>query len=182
MIDVRSAAAPRSLGIRVLLVVAGSMLMALSAKLSVPMLPIPITGQTLAIPLLVALLGRNQATFAILAYLLEGALGLPVFAAGALMSATGGYLLAFPVAAFAIGTLYERGLDRNVGLRFAAVFAGTSLVFVGGVAWLVAFYGLSIGGAIAVGVVPFIVGDFIKCGLAAALAPAWPRVAAKLGL
>ncbi len=156
--------------------------MALSAKISVPMYPVPITGQTLAIPLLVALLGRNGATFAILAYLAEGAVGLPVFASGALMSATGGYLLAFPVAAFTIGLLFERGLDRSYATRFVAIFAGTALVFAGGVAWLVAIFHLSPQNAVAVGVLPFMIGDGIKCALASALAPVWPKIAAKLGL
>jgi biotin transport system substrate-specific component len=156
--------------------------MALAAKISVPVYPVPITGQTLAIPLLVALLGRNGATFAILAYLAEGAVGLPVFATGALMSATGGYLLAFPAAAFAIGLLFEHGFDRYYLSRFVAIFAGTSLVFAGGVAWLVAVFHLSPENAIAVGVFPFMIGDGIKCALAAGLAPAWPKIAARLGV
>ncbi len=167
---------------RVLLVLCGSLLMALAAKISVPMYPVPITGQTLAIPFLVVLLGRNGATFAILAYLAEGAFGLPVFASGALVSATGGYLLAFPLAAFAIGLLFERGLDRNYLSRFIAIFAGTALVFAGGVAWLVAVFHLSPQNAIAAGVLPFMVGDGVKCALAAGLAPVGPKLAAKLGL
>lgn len=182
MMDVRSVPFSRSLGIRIVLVLCGSLLMALSAKLSVPVYPVPITGQTLAIPLLVALLGRNGATFAILAYLAEGALGLPVFTPGALMSATGGYLLAFPAAAFAIGLLFERGFDRNYALRFVTIFAGTALVFAGGVAWLVAVFHLSPQNAIAAGVLPFMIGDGIKCALAAGLAPVWPKLAAGLGL
>ncbi len=165
-----------------LLVLCGSLLMALAAKVSVPIGPVPITGQTLAIPLLVSLLGRNGATLAILAYLVEGAIGLPVFAPGALLSATGGYLLAFPVAAFTIGLLFERGFDRNYFTRFVAIFAGTALVFAGGVAWLVAVFHLTPPSAIAVGVLPFMVGDGLKCALAAGLAPVWPRIAAKLGL
>ena len=156
--------------------------MALSAKLSVPMFPVPITGQTLAIPLLVVLLGRNGATAAMLAYLAEGAAGLPVFAPGAFMSTTAGYLLAFPVAAFAIGLLFERGFERNYLTRFVAIFAGTALVFAGGVAWLIAVYHLSAPNAVAAGVLPFMIGDCVKCALAAGLAPVWPALAAKLGL
>jgi biotin transport system substrate-specific component len=171
MLNVRSASVTRSLGSRVLLVLGGSLLMALSAKLSLPMVPVPITGQTLAIPVLVALLGRNAATLAVLAYLAEGAAGLPVFAPGALMSATGGYLLAFPVAAFAIGSLFERGLNRTYLSRFVAILAGTGLVFAGGVAWLVAVFHLPAQNAIAAGVLPFMIGDFIKCALAAGVAP-----------
>jgi biotin transport system substrate-specific component len=182
MLYARSRPAWRPLVLRGLLILCGSLFMALAAKLSVPMVPVPITGQTLAIPLLVALLGRNGATLAILSYLVEGGLGLPVFAAGALMSATGGYLLAFPIAAFSIGVLFERGLDRTYVTRFVAIFAGTALVFAGGVAWLVAVFHLSAAEAVAAGVLPFLVGDGIKCALAASLAPAWPRIAARLGL
>jgi biotin transport system substrate-specific component len=182
MMHARPAPISRSLGIRIVLVLCGSLLMALGAKISVPIGPVPITGQTLAIPLLVALLGRNGATFAMLAYLAEGALGLPVFATGALMSATGGYLLAFPLAAFTIGVLFERGLDRSYLLRFVAILAGTALVFAGGVAWLIAIFHLSARDAVAAGVLPFMVGDGLKCALAAALAPVWPQIAAKLGV
>jgi biotin transport system substrate-specific component len=182
MMYVRSIPVSRSLGIRVVLALFGSLLMALAAKVSIPMYPVPITGQTLAIPLLVALLGRNGATFAILAYLAEGAVGLPVFASGGLLSATGGYLLAFPAAAFAIGLLFERGFDRNYVRRFIAIFAGTTLVFAGGVAWLVAVFHLSPQNSIAAGVLPFMIGDGVKCALAAGLAPVWPKIAAKLEL
>ena len=182
MIHARSSSASRSLGLRVLLVVSGSLLLALSAKIIVPMFPVPITGQTLAIPLIVALLGRNLGTLAVVTYLIEGGLGLPVFAAGALLSATGGFLLAFPFAAFAIGWLYERGFERNFAARLAAVFAGTSLVFVGGVAWLIAVFHLSPASALAAGVAPFIVGDVLKCAIAAGVTPVWPKIAARLGL
>ena len=182
MLYARSSIVSRSIALRILLVVCGSLLMALSAKIVVPMIPVPITGQTLAVALLVSLLGRNLATMALLTYLVEGALGLPVFATGALMSATGGYLFAFPLAAFAIGWLFERGWDRSYVRRLAAIFAGTSLVFVGGVAWLIAVYHTGAQSAIAVGVLPFVIGDVIKCSLAAGLGPVWPKIAARLGI
>jgi biotin transport system substrate-specific component len=172
----------RSAGLLILLAVCGSLLMALSAKIMVPMVPVPITGQTLAIPLLVVLLGRNGATLAVLAYLIEGALGLPVFAAGALLSATGGYLLAFPLAAFTIGWMFERGLDRTYLTRLAAIVAGTSLVFVGGLLWLIAVFHVSPRSAVALGLVPFLIGDALKCAIAAAVAPVWPKIAARLGI
>ncbi|MFN2461165.1 MAG: biotin transporter BioY [Candidatus Velthaea sp.] len=156
--------------------------MALSAKIAVPIGPVPITGQTLAIPVLVALLGRNQAVYAILAYLAEGLAGLPVFAAGALFGPTAGYLLAFPVAAFIIGSLYERGFGRTYGLRFFAVFLGTSIVFVGGAAWLMVFLKISVAKAFAAGVLPFLIGDVAKCLIAAGVPPSWPRFAQTLGI
>src|SRR5271156_1600548 len=114
------AAAPRTPARSAVFVLAGSALLALGAQMSlpVPFSPVPITGQTLALPLVVALLGTRGATLAALAYLAEGALGLPVFApAGgfapgfaAFFGPTGGYLIAFPLAAFVTGWLFDRGL------------------------------------------------------------------------
>lgn len=182
MMEARSSVVSRALALRTVLVLCGSLLLALSAKISVPIGPVPITGQTLAIPLLVSLLGRNQAVFAVLAYLMEGAIGLPVFAAGALLSATGGYLLAFPLAALAIGRLFEIGFERGYLRRFVAIIGGTSIVFAGGAAWLVGVYHLSPASAVAVGVVPFLVGDVLKCAIAAGIGPVWPKIAARLGI
>lgn len=167
---------------RAALVLAGSALMYLSAQVAVPANPfwgVPITLQTLAIPILVALLGRELGTLAVLAYLAEGIAGLPVFQghlAGLARfvgptATTGGYLIGFPIAAYAIGTLYALGLDRSYPLRFAAIFLGTALVFVTGVLWLNAFFFHDLGKSIAVGVVPFLVGDVAKCLVAAAVPP-----------
>jgi len=167
---------------RAALVLAGSGLMYLSAQIAIPAHPfwgVPITLQTLAIPLLVALLGRELGTLAVLAYLAEGLAGLPVFqghAAGLArfvgpLATTGGYLIGFPIAAYAIGTLYRSGLDRNFGTRFVAVFLGTAVVFVTGVLWLDVFFFHDPVRSIAVGVVPFVAGDLLKCVVAAALPP-----------
>jgi biotin transport system substrate-specific component len=167
---------------RAALVLAGSALMYLSAQVAVPANPfwgVPITLQTLAIPILVALLGRELGTLAVLAYLAEGIAGLPVFQGhlGGLArfvgptATTGGYLIGFPLAAYAIGTLYRLGLDRSYPLRFGAIFLGTALVFVTGVLWLNAFFFHDLGRAIAAGVLPFVIGDVAKCLVAAAVPP-----------
>jgi biotin transport system substrate-specific component len=158
------------------LVLAGSALMALSAQVAVPMWPVPITLQTLAIPLVVALLGRRLGTAAVVAYLAEAAVGLPVlqgFAGGpvAFAGPTGGYLIGFPLAAWLVGTLYERGLDGGYGRRFLAVFVGTAVVFVTGAGWLAFGLHLGLEKAIALGVVPFLIGDVAKCLVAAGLRP-----------
>lgn len=156
--------------------------MALSAQISVPALPIwgvPFTLQTLAIPVLVALLGRELATLAVLAYLAEGIGGLPVFQghlAGIArfigpLATTGGYLIGFPIAAYVTGTLYRRGLDRSYPARFLAVFLGTGVVFVTGPLWLAAFFTHDLGEAFALGVLPFVIGDVAKCLVAAGLRP-----------
>ena len=145
--------------------------MAVSAKLQVPAGPwgVPVTLQTLAIPVLVALLGRNLATAAVIVYLGEGLSGLPFFATGSYLT-TGGYLLAFPAAAFAIGLLYERW-SRTYVERFGAVFLGTSVVFAGGAAWLTAFVTHDVVRAVQIGVLPFLIGDAAKCLVAAAVRP-----------
>ena len=182
----RSAAAPRTLAIRFALAVAGSALLAVSAHVAVPSLPVPTTLQTLAIPLLVLALGRNLAVLATLLYLAEGAVGLPVFAPVAgppgLVGPSAGYLWMYPVAAFAMGMLLERGLGANYVGRWAAIFAGTVLVFAGGVWWLTVVYQLTFGQAFAAGVAPFIIGDFLKVSIAAALPSQAAKIAARFNL
>jgi biotin transport system substrate-specific component len=152
--------------------------MAASAQIavSVPFSPVPITGQTLGLAIVVALLGTRAATLAMFAYLLEGASGLPVFAhhLGGVMwlvaAPTAGYLWSFPVAAFVIGRLFDRGLWANVAGRFVAVLLGTAVVFACGAAWLTHFVG-GVGPALVAGVYPFVIGDLIKSMVAAIAAP-----------
>jgi len=172
--------------IRAVLVVAGSMLMYAGAKFSIEIGPVPITGQTLALPIVVALLGTRLGTAAVIAYLVEGALVLPVFSRGGgpqyLVGPTGGYLVAMPVAAYVIGLLFDRGWEQGVGRRFAAIFMGTTLFIIVGSLWLQVYTG-SAKAAFAMGIAPFIIGDLAKVAIAAAVpANCWPRFAAKHGL
>ena len=114
MLDVRAASSTRLRAIQAALVIAGSLLMALSAHVSIPVpwSPVPVTGQTFALALVVALLGTRGAVAALIVYLGEGALGLPVFSTGgsalSFVGPTGGYLIAFPIAAFVTGWLFDR--------------------------------------------------------------------------
>jgi biotin transport system substrate-specific component len=170
-----------------LLVVAGSLLIALSAQLSIllPFSPVPITGQTFAILFLGALLGSRRGAAAVLAYLAEGAAGLPVFAGGAsglpyMLGPTGGYLVGFVVAAFAVGALAERGWDRGVLTTIAAMVVGNLIIYVCGVGYLSTVMG-SAERAIAAGMTPFLVGDALKIALAAALLPLGWRVVGSRG-
>jgi biotin transport system substrate-specific component len=156
---------------RVAGVVIGSLLMAAAAHASVPLpfSPVPITGQTLALPLIVALLGTGGAVASLVLYLLEGLAGFPVFSHAGFLWATAGYLFAFPAAAYVTGLLFERGLYANPFARFAAIAAGSLVVLAGGWAWLSFFSGPA--AAFALGVTPFLIGDAVKSAIATLLAP-----------
>uniref|UniRef100_A0A7C5VJD5 Biotin transporter n=1 Tax=Thermus caliditerrae TaxID=1330700 RepID=A0A7C5VJD5_9DEIN len=169
------------------LALAGSLLVALAARISIPLpfTPVPLTGQTLAVLLVGAALGSRLGFLALLAYLAEGALGLPVFAGGTgglakILGPTGGFLLAFPLAAGLVGLLVERfGLDRSFLGTLAAMLAGNALLYLVGLPWLAAWlmgagkFG-GTGALLAMGLLPFIPGDVVKAVAAALLLPrAW---------
>ncbi|MBV9803741.1 MAG: biotin transporter BioY [Solirubrobacterales bacterium] len=164
----------------VVLVIAGAGLTALCAQISirVPPSPVPITGQTFAVVVAGASLGSTRASASQLLYLLIG-LALPVYAAGThgwsiISGATGGYLVAFPIAAWAIGRLAEHERDRQFLTAFAAYVAGQLIIFGIGVPWLKVSTGLSWSTAIHDGFTIFIVGGLIKAAAAGVLTPvAW---------
>jgi biotin transport system substrate-specific component len=161
-----------------LLVVGFSLLVGLSAQVAVPLpgTPVPITGQTFGVLLTGALLGVGRGFLALALYLLEGALGLPVFAQGhaglaALLAApSAGYLWACPFAAAVVGALAERGWDRRFGTTALAMLAGNAVFYLFGLPWLARFVGAA--HALPMGFYPFLPGDAIKLLLAAALLPA----------
>ncbi|HEY0082033.1 MAG TPA: biotin transporter BioY [Pyrinomonadaceae bacterium] len=161
----------------IVLVVAFSLLIALSAQVVVPLpfTPIHITLQTFAVLLTGALLGSRLGALALAAYLVEGASGLPFFSGGnggwlyLVFSPTAGYLLAFLPAAFVTGWLAERGWDRKFLSAAAAIALGSIVILFGGWLGLLRFY--PAGQAFALGVVPFVVGDIVKIALAAAALP-----------
>src|SRR5947209_1592682 len=157
------------------LVIGFSLLTALSAQIVIPIGPVPITGQTFAVLLTGALLGSRLGALAMIAYLIEGASGLPFFAAGGsgvarlLFSPTSGYLLSYPVAAFVVGLLAGRGWDRRFLTAAAAMGLGSLVILLSGWAWLARFTGAAF--AWNVGVAPFLIGDLVKIVLAAAVLP-----------
>ncbi|WP_243094278.1 biotin transporter BioY [Thermus thalpophilus] len=169
------------------LILAGSLFVALTAQVAIPLpfTPVPLTLQTLGILLVGAALGSRLGFLALLAYLLEGAMGLPVFAGGTggvarILGPTGGFLLAFPLAAGLVGLLVERfGLDRSFFGTLLAMLLGNALLYLVGLPWLGAwlvgvgkFTGM--GGLLAMGLFPFLPGDLVKAVLAALLLPtAW---------
>jgi biotin transport system substrate-specific component len=156
------------------------LLLAVLAQISIPLpfTPVPLTGQTFGVLLVAAALGSKRGTSSMILYILEGALGLPFFAGGAsgwhvLVGATAGYLVGFVVAAYVIGLLAERGLERTIRTSFVPFVVGTLVIYFFGVAWLAIVLG-SISKAIGAGLLPFVIGDVIKLILAAlALPAAW---------
>lgn len=158
----------------ILLIAAGSALMTISAKIQIPFWPVPMTLQSGVALALGAALGWRLGGAAVLAYLLQGALGLPVFAGGAglayMAGPTGGYLLGFLVAAVATGWLAQRGWDRSLATSFGAMLLGDLLLFACGVGYLSSLIGFQ--AAVTAGLTPFLAGELLKIALATALLPA----------
>lgn len=160
-----------------LLALVGSAVMALSAKLSVPFFPVPVTMQSLAVLLIAAAFGSRLGAAAMALYLVEGALGLPVFAGTPahgiglpyMMGPTGGYLVGYIPAAFAVGFFAERGAARSVPQLLGAMTLGHVILFVTGYAWLAQLIGAE--AAWTGGVLPFIIGTVVKTLLGALLVP-----------
>jgi len=160
-----------------LLIVGGSLLIAIAAQIRIPSVPVPLTLQTLAVLLVAGTLGSKRGTLAVAAYLLEGMAGLPVFAmwsAGPayLLGTTGGYLVGFLPAAYMAGLCCERGWGGRF-LRCLPVFVGAHmLILLLGTAWLARVSeALSIGDAIWHGAVLFVPGMLIKSITAAMIVP-----------
>lgn len=159
----------------VILITLGALFVAAMAqlKIALPFTPVPLTGQTFAVLLAGATLGSRRGAASMLLYIALGALGLPVFAGGAsglayLSGATLGYLIGFVLAAFVIGLLAERGMERNVRTSVIPFLVGTVIIYACGVTWLTIMLG-SMSQAIAAGLFPFLIGDTLKI-IAASLA------------
>jgi biotin transport system substrate-specific component len=140
---------------------------------------VPITGQTFAVLLTGAALGANRGALGQLLYVALGLVGLPFYADGdsgwtVISGATGGYLIAFPIAAYVVGKLAELRMDRNPVKAVIPFTLGSLIVFAIGVPWLAVSADLTLARAIELGFVPFIPGGIIKALLAAGLLPtAW---------
>lgn len=162
-----------------IVVLAGSILLTASAKLSLPFYPVPMTLQTLVVLCLGVVLGPWLGMLAVLAYLAQGAIGLPVFAAtpakgiglAYMLGTTGGYLAGFVVAAFSTGWLARLGWGRNIWTMIAAMLVGNAIIYAFGLAWLGSIIGWD-KPLLALGMTPFLLGDMAKIILAALLVPA----------
>ena len=167
-----------------MLIVGGSLFVAVCAQVAIPTGAIPMTLQTFAVMVVGALLGSKRGAAALALYLAEGAVGLPVFAGfhAGMPLLSSGYIVGFIPAAFVIGSLAERGWDRRLWTNFAAMLLGNAIVFAFGLAWLYAIttvlsgsfqsVEISSGDVLAVGLMPYIIADaWIKIAAATALLP-----------
>lgn len=159
----------------ILSILFGSLLVAILAQVSItiPFSPVPITGQTIGVVLLGGLLGCRKAAMAITLYLMEGALGLPVFAnmqsgAHILLGPTAGYLWGFIPAAYITGLITEKGFIKNIYSSYAVCFLATTLILVSGTIYLSVF-GMGFEKALNLGFYPFLIGDVVKSGVTAGL-------------
>lgn len=160
----------QSLPTRALLVLGGTVFIALAAQLSVPMIPVPMTLQTLAILIVGLTYGARMGALTVAAYLAEGAMGLPVFAGGAnglaFAGPTAGFLFGFVGMAWAAGLAADRGVRRLVPLALVAL-AVSALLYVPGLAWPALVMGKSMPELLSGWMLPFLAGDAVKAVLAA---------------
>ncbi|MFB2582640.1 biotin transporter BioY [Herbiconiux sp. P15] len=169
----------RSLVSDALLVVGGAAFVGLLAQVAIPLWPVPITGQTLAVLLVGSTLGALRGVLAMVVYAVVGIAGVPWFSdasAGLQVVAgpTGGYIIGFILAAGLTGWLAQRNWDRRVLGAFASFSAGTLITFAIGLPWLAASLGLNLDETLQAGLYPFILGGVIKALLAAGIIPlAW---------
>lgn len=158
------------------LVIVFSLFIAACAQFVIPIGAVPITGQTFAVLLTGALLGSRLGAAAVIAYLIEGAVGLPFFAGGGsgivrFMGPTGGYLIAFPAAAFVTGAFAEFGWDKRYHTAVIAMAIGSLVILMTGWAWYTIITNTPADISFKLAVLPFIRGDIIKVALAAAVLP-----------
>ena len=170
---------PRTLVMDVVLVVAGAALVTVLAQVVIPLQPVPITGQTLAVLLVGSTLGSLRGAISMVLYAALGLVGLPVYSdgshgAGVLFGATGGYIVGFILSAALVGLLAERQWDRKILKALATFAAGSLAVFAIGLPWLAVVLHLNLQQTLEGGFYPFIIGGIIKAVIAAGLLPlAW---------
>lgn len=158
-------------------ILCASILLALTSQIAIPLpfTPVPITLQTFAVFMIAMTLGSKKGTAAVLTYLAQGAMGLPVFAGGMansmwFLGPRAGYLIGFVAAAWIIGRLVEAKRERSLFETLLILALGEVAILVPGALWLSFYVGAQ--NAISLGVVPFVAGDFIKMVSAAmALSP-----------
>ena len=174
---------------KILIVLAGVAVLALAAKIKVPMFPVPITMGTFAVLVIGAAYGPRLGLVTIIGYMIIGLLGFDVFAESSselngltyMMGSTGGYLVGYLLAIMALGFAARLGWDRSVPQMVIALLLGNVLIYVPGLIWLGILYGFS-AQIFTWGLTPFLVGDAVKLVLAALLVPAVWNIVGKYRL
>jgi len=159
----------QSLSRNLALIVGASLLMDILGRFSVPLpfSPVPLTLANLGVLLIALTIGSRRAAAAMLLYLAQGAMGMPVFSPAGpggipqLLGPTGGYLMSYPVAAFVAGWIAERGA-RSLSRVTIAALSGEALLFLGGIAWLMTLTHVPLVQAVNWGVYPFAFAEIIK--------------------
>ncbi len=164
------------------LVVAGTALVAVLAQVAIPLWPVPVTGQTLAVLLVGAGLGAARGAASLTLYALLGAVGLPIYSEASsgwsvLLGPTGGYIIGFIASAAIVGWAAERSWDRGWYKPIITFIGGSLVVFAFGLPWLAVSLGQlglpnDLQSVLVAGFYPFIIGGLIKAAIAAALLPA----------
>ena len=151
----------------------GSLLLIASAKIKVPLYPVPMTLQPLAVLMIAMLFGRKLATLTVGLYIFKGIIGLPVFAFGGglmyLMGPTGGFILGFFASAFIVGYLADHGWGKKVSLSIISMLVGMVIIYTLGIFQLALLKGFDF--ALLKGFYPFLLGDFYKLLLAGIFTP-----------
>lgn len=169
--------------------IGGTIALWISAKIQVPFFPVPMTMQTFAVLVIGMAFGWRLGGATVALYLLEGAVGLPVFAGtpekgiglAYMVGPTGGYLAGFVIAATAVGWLAERGWDRKMAPTLIAMVAGTAIIFACGILWLGTVLGWD-KPILEFGLIPFLPAAAFKVALAAAVLPAaWRLIGTRRG-
>lgn len=167
---------PTSYWTEIPLLLSFNFLLAACAYISVtlPFSPVPVTGQTFGVLIIAMALGRMRGTAVVLAYLIEGVMGLPVFAGGSsglvkFIGPTGGYLIGFLGASYVIGSLADKGWDKGYLKSVFCMVIGTVIIFVTGLLWLSRFVPAE--NTLTMGLYPFIPGAIIKISLASVILP-----------
>lgn len=158
----------------VVLVAAGAALTAIAAQVVVPLWPVPITGQTLAVLLVGSSLGALRGTLSMLLYAVLGIAGLPVFSEASsgmsiILGPTGGYIIGFVFAAAFTGWIAQRSWDRKILRSILGFLGGTVVTFAIGLPWLSFTLGLNLEQTLNAGLYPFIIGGIVKMVIAASV-------------
>ena len=173
----------RGLGIDLVLIAAGAALTAICAQVTIPVGPIPITGQTIAVLFVGMFLGSLRGALSMVVYALAGLAGMPIFSDGGsgaerLFGPSGGYIFGYIAAAALVGWIAQRGLDRTFLRSAASTLGGTALVYLVALPWIAVWNGLSLQETLAIGFFPFLLGAVVKSALVSAANTAcWTSVA-----